>query len=337
MKLALLPFALLASLSCLRAEPGIVQSEFIFESAPFPQCHASTIVETPDGFLAAWFGGTKEGAPDVGIWSSQWKAGAWSAPREIANGLEADGKRFPCFNPVLFQPPTGPLLLFYKAGASPKVWRGFRKTSTDEGATWSAAELLPAPLIGPVKNKPVLLSDGALLSGSSTEQDGWKVHFERSTDLGQTWQFIGPVNDGQTIGAIQPSILFLGGTRLAAVGRTRQGHVFKVESPDNGATWGAMSLLDLPNPNSGTDALTLKDGRHLLVFNNSAKGRSPMNVALSHDAATWKTVLTLDDEPGKEFSYPAVIQARDGLVHIVYTWHRQRVRHVVLDPQTLVE
>jgi predicted neuraminidase len=151
------------------------------------------------------------------------------------------------------------------------------------------------------------------------------------------------VNDGKAIGAIQPSILFLGGDRLLAIGRTRgQGNLFEIPSEDGGKTWGTMKLGQLPNPNSGTDAVTLKDGRHLLVYNHThpilgkfSGPRSPLNVAISSDAHTWQAALVLEDEPLREFSYPAVIQMPDGLVHITYTWKRQRVKHVVLDPAKL--
>lgn len=319
----------------LTQQPGYVRGEFIFETAPFASCHASTIIETKNGFVAAWFGGTREGNPDVGIWLSRRIDGHWLAPVEVANGVEADGKRFACFNPVLVQVAGGPLQLYYKVGGHPRGWWGYRKTSRDNGTTWSAAERLPEPLIGPVKNKPVLLSDGTLLSGSSTEYDGWRAHFERSTDGGKTWQFFGPVNDGKEIGAIQPSILFLGGDHLLAIGRTKQSRLFQIDSFDNGKTWGHMTLGQLPNPNSGTDAVTLKDGRHLLVYNHTTKGRSPLNVAVSQDGVHWQAALVLENEPG-EYSYPAVIQTADGLVHTVYTWKRQRIKHVIIDPAKLV-
>ena len=316
-----------------------VQSEFIYESAPFPSCHASTIVEAQDGgLIAAWFGGTREGNKDVGIWLSRREGNKWTAPVEVANGVQADGTRHPCWNPVLFQPKTGALLLFYKVGPSPSTWWGMLRTSDDSGKTWSAARRLPDGIIGPIKNKPVQLANGDILCGVSTEDHGWRVHFERSSDGGQTWSATEPVNDGKAIGAIQPSILFHGGEKLEAVGRTRQGKVFQIWSDDGGKTWGTMTLLpDVPNPNSGTDALTLKDGRQLLIYNHTAKGRSPLNVAISRDGKVWENVLTLENEPKAEFSYPACIQTRDGLVHFVYTWKRQRIKHAVLDLAELVQ
>src|SRR5438477_481095 len=126
----------------LAAEPGLIKSEFIYETAPFPQCHASTIVETKTGLVAAWFGGTRERNPDVGIWLSRIADGRWIAPVEVANGVESPTNRYPCWNPVLFQPKTGPLMLFYKVGPSPSAWWGMLMTSDDLGKTWSKARRL---------------------------------------------------------------------------------------------------------------------------------------------------------------------------------------------------
>ena len=316
------------------AAPGVLSSEFIYETAPFPQCHASTIVQAKDGLVAAWFGGTREKHPDVGIWVARHEAGKWTAPVEVANGVQPDGKRHPCWNPVLFRPKTGPLMLFYKVGPSPSSWWGMLRTSTDAGKTWGNATRLPDGILGPIKNKPVQLANGDLLSPTSTEHEGWRVHFERSRDLGQTWEIIGPVNDGKEFGAIQPSILFHGGGKLQALGRTKQGKVFQVWSEDEGKTWGKMTATTLPNPNAGTDAVTLRDGRHLIVYNHTKNGRSPLNVAVSKDGREWQAAAVLENESG-EYSYPAAIQSTDGLVHIVHTWKRQRVKHVVLDPAKL--
>ena len=326
----------MAPLLARAADPAIVISEFIFETAPFPSCHASTIVEAKDGFVAAWFGGTAEKKSDVGIWSARLVDGKWTAPVEVANGVQANGTRHPCWNPVLFQPKEGPLLLFYKVGPNPDRWWGMLRTSTDDGRTWSDARRLPDGILGPIKNKPVQLANGDILSPSSTEDGGWRVHFERSSDGGKTWSATTAVNDGREIGAIQPSILFHKDGRLEAVGRTEQERIFQTWSADQGRTWGKMTLLDLPNPNSGIDAVTLADGRFLLVYNHTPKGRSPLNIAISHDGTRWQSALVLESDAG-EFSYPAVIQSRDGLVHITYTWKRQRVKHVVMDPGKLAE
>jgi predicted neuraminidase len=319
---------------------GLIDSEFLFETAPFASAHASTIVETRDGLVAAWFGGTREGANDVGIWMSRRLRGAWTPPVEVATGVQADGTRHPCWNPVLFETQEKTLTLFYKVGPSPQTWWGMARTSRDNGQTWSEPRRLPDGILGPIKNKPVKLSDGALLSPSSTESTArpsvWRVHFERSVDGGATWTAAHPPEPaaGSAIDAIQPSVLIHPGGRLQAVGRSRSGRVFETWSSDGGRTWTPVSLTTLPNPNSGTDAVTLRDGRHLLVYNHTPKGRSPLNVAVSRDGRTWEAALVLEREPG-EYSYPAVIQTSDGRVHFTYTWRRLRVKHVVVDPARL--
>ena len=327
--------------------PAIQVAEFLNDNAPYPQCHASTIAEVAPGRLvAAWFGGTRESAPDVGIWVTRFESGRWSEPVEVATGAQSDGTRHPTWNPVLFAPPGQPLQLFYKVGPSPRAWWGMVKTSTDGGRTWGDAARLPSPLLGPIKNKPVLLSDGAWLSPSSTEDSptGWRAHVERSEDAGRTWMFIGPIDKGPlSLEAIQGSILFHPGGLLQMAGRTRSGVVASTWSPDGGRTWSPLEALGLPNPNAGTDAVTLQDGRHLIVYNDAAPlpgsrngRRYPLVVALSPDGVTWTKTAVLEDEPLPDgYAYPAVIQASDGLVHITYTWNRRRIRHVVLDPRQL--
>jgi len=311
----------------------LLKTEFIYEQAPFPSCHASTIAETKGGLVAAWFGGTAEKNKDVGIWLSRHDGKAWSAPVEAANGIQSDGQtRYPCWNPVLFQPKNGPLLLFYKVGPTPSRWWGMLTRSTDEGRTWSPPHRLPDGILGPIKNKPVGLPDGTLLCPSSTEHAGWRIHLERTADLGVTWTKTEPLNDGKEFGAIQPTILFHPSNKMQLLSRSRQDHIAECWSADGGKTWGPLTATSLPNPNSGIDALTLNDGRALLVYNHTTHGRSPLNVAISTDGLRWQPVLVLENEPG-EYSYPAVIQARDGLVHVTYTWQRQRIKHAVLNPQ----
>ena len=321
------------------AEPSVV--EFVFESAPFASAHASTIVETASGLVAAWFGGTREGARDVGIWLSRHIDGKWSPPVEVATGLQQDGTRFPTWNPVLFEIRTGELALFYKVGPNPREWWGMARTSIDGGRRWSEARRLPDGILGPIKNKPVRLMDGTIIAPSSTETphtpSTWRVHFERSDDGGATWSVTRPPAsaDGTPLDAIQPSILTHADGRLQALGRTRSGRLFETWSADRGQTWTPVTLTELPNPSAGTDAVTLRDGRHLLVYNHTPKGRTPLNVAISRDGRTWEGAHVLESEPG-EYSYPAIIQSADGLVHITYTWRRERIRHVVIDPAKLM-
>jgi predicted neuraminidase len=314
-------------------DPAVVGEGFVFDRPPCAMNHASTIAASGDGLAAAWFGGSLESRPDVSIWVSVNPSGGWSAPVEVATGVQDDGTRLACWNPVLFQPATGPLLLFYKIGANPRTWRGLAMASGDGGRTWSEPRQLPEDILGPIKNKPVQLAGGDLLSPSSTERDGWRVHLERSADLGRTWRRIGPL-DGGGIHAIQPSILTHGDGRLQLLCRTKQGLMAESWSSDSGDTWSAPSLMPIPNPNSGCDAVTLADGRQLLVYNRSSRKRSPLNVAVSLDGTHWDDVLILARGIG-EYSYPAVIQAADGLVHVTYSWNLSRIKHVVIDPSNL--
>ncbi len=343
---------LLVALACgLRAEPhpAVVSAELINGDAAYPESHASTIVEVAPGRLvAAWFGGTKERNPDVCIHVSRREDGRWLPGVQVADGVQADGSpRLPTWNPVLFAPPGAPLQLFYKVGPNPREWWGMVITSADEGRTWGEPRRLPDGILGPIKNKPVLLADGAWLSPSSTEGNpdgqGWLLHFERSRDGGATWEKIGPVKKGPSLDSIQPSVLFHRDGRLQALSRTKQGVVSQTWSSDGGETWTPTTATVLPNPSSGTDAVTLADGRQLIVYNptahrvDEAKGdRFPLVVALSDDGLAWRQVVTLETEPCKSgYAYPAVIQAADGLVHVTYTLDRRAIKHVVLDPAKL--
>jgi predicted neuraminidase len=316
-------------------QPGVLVREFLYETAPFPECHASTIVETPAGMVAAWFGGTEEKHRDVGIWVARLVNGKWTAPVEAANGVINTTKRYPTWNPVLHQIKDGPLLLFYKVGPTPSTWWGEVKRSKDNGVTWSDAERLPDPIIGPIKNKAITLKDGTILSGCSTEDHGWRLHFERSTDGGRTWKSTGPINEGKLLGVIQPTLLTYPDGRIQALNRNRgKNKIYETWSNDDGKTWSKLEPTMLPNNNSGIDGVTLSDGRQLLVYNHTTTGRSPLNVAVSKDGKVWEAAVVLETEKG-EFSYPAVVQAADGKVHITYTWNRKKICHVVLDPMKL--
>ncbi|KQS35715.1 exo-alpha-sialidase [Pedobacter sp. Leaf194] len=334
-------FAINANAQVEKWQNGVVTQEFLYDKAPFPSCHSATIAETPTGLVASFFGGTKERNPDVEIYISRLVNGKWLAPVSVADGIQPAGKRLPTWNPVLYQIPGGDLLLFYKIGPKPSEWWGMMKTSKDGGISWSEATKLPDGYIGPVKNKPVLLSNGNLFAPSSKEGDGWKIHFEVTKDNGKTWRMVGPLPENG-IKAIQPSILQHGNGKLQILARTANRAVVESWSEDNGETWSALTKTSLPNNNSGTDAVTLKDGRHVLVYNHVlppgdlAKGaRTPLNVSVSKDGKNWYAALILEDAPISQYSYPAVIQTADGMLHFIYTWRREKIKHVVVDPSKL--
>lgn len=335
-----------------QGERGYMSGELIYEleGRPTPQCHASTIVESPSGLVAAWFGGKHENNPDVGIWVSRHDGQKWSKSVEVVNGSEGEAQDFACWNPVLFQPQDAPLMLFYKAGKSPSLWWGMLITSEDGGKTWSKPRRLGKNkslpdanqnLLGPVKNKPIQFADGSILCPTSTENGGWRVHFELTRDLGKTWEVIGPINDASKFNAIQPTILTHADGRLQVLCRSQENVIAQSWSNDGGKTWSPLTATHLPNPSAGLDAVTLKDGRQLLVYNHSVRkdglnGRQILNVAISDDGKKWTPVLTLENEGNKAgYSYPAVIQTKDGKVHITYTWRRQSIKHVLIDPDNV--
>jgi predicted neuraminidase len=324
------------------AEPA---GEFVFVKAPFASAHASTIVELPGGdLLAAWFGGSAEGKPDVAVWSARKSGGRWSEPAELVRE-----PNIACYNPVLFYSRNGRLWLYYKFGPHPTSWSAGRRWSDDDGKTWSPVEHLPAGLYGPIRAKPLVLDEGTILSGTSVESyHNWACWIERSTDNGKTWTRIGPItvprgpaqpalsgSSGdpfawdRTWGILQPSLVPLAGktVRLYARSTSQIGKICAADSRDGGLTWTHARPLDLPNPNSGIDAVALRDGRIVLVYNHTATGRTPLNLAVSEDGETFRMFHTIEDGPG-EFSYPALIQGRDGGLHLTYTWNRKRIRYV---------
>ena len=328
--------------------------------------------------VAAYFGGKHENNPDVCIWVSRkpHNASTWEKPILAGDGVFELGspdallagmddsatdakmgpvlpyhhgnlKRKACWNPVLFTMPDGEIWLFYKIGKRVSDWTGWVVKSRDGGKTWSKREPLPKGFIGPVKNKPELI-DGKLICGSSTEVNGWKFHVEIYDLKTRQWQYVGPVPAVQAlktddkkmhpIDCIQPSILKLKDGRLQVLMRSHSGKLATSFSSDNGLSWTDVTLSEMPNNQSGTDAVTLRDGRHVLVYNDfetipgQRKGpRTPLSIAISDDGQCWRHVLTLEDSPISQYSYPAIIEGKDGCLHCVYTWRRQRVAYKKID------
>lgn len=360
-------------------DKAVVCDEFLYKSASFPECHSATIAETDKGDLVAtYFGGTKERNPDVCIWVSRKPKGSdtWTEPQIVADGVFKTGsdearlaglsgldsttaiaakgpvidskvrrnpdgyQRKACWNPVVYQNPDGELQIYFKIGSSVADWTGWMVRSKDGGKSWSRREPLQQDYLGPVKNKPIN-SHGRLIAPTSVEKGGWRLYFEYSDDLGKTWKRTDYVAADSGVLAIQPSVMTLADGRLCAVARTRSEHIGITYSSDNGLTWSKLRLIDTPNNNSGLDAVTLKDGRQLLICNEqpvpkgikNGKGvRTPLSLMLSDDGEHWRHWLTLEDSPVSQYSYPSVIQTSDGHIHCIYTWRRQRIKHVELVP-----
>ena len=373
------------------ASAAILDDEFVYEHASFPQCHASTILELPNGdLLSAYFGGLHENNPDVCIWVSRKPKGSqtWDAPILAGDGVfklgthdaeiagindsttlatagpiiprkdwnTADLRRKACWNPVLFQMPDGEIWLFYKIGLRVADWTGWVVKSRDGGKTWSEREPLPEGFLGPIKNKPELVNN-RVICPSSTEVGGWKIHFEIYDLATKEWKYVGPIpaEDAllskdlltpdakpRPIDCIQPSILKHKDGRLQVLCRSRNQKLATSFSNDGGDTWSTVTLTDVPNNQSGTDALTLRDGRHVLIYNDfetlagENKGvRTPLSIAISDDGIHWRHVLTLEDSPISQYSYPAIIQGKDGTLHCTYTWRRQKVAYKRIEPKRL--
>lgn len=339
----ILIFVMLVSANIFAQQPfngksAVLKTEYIYNAkdVPFPSCHASTIVESNEGLIAAWFGGTDEKNPDVGIWVSRFIDGKWSIPVEAANGVQNKDLRYPSWNPVLFKKDNGEIVLYYKVGPDPRSWWGLFKTSKDNGKTWSSKNKIPDNLLGPIKNKPVRLPNGNILYPTSFETPKkWNIYLETSTQDLKNW---GKINiDNNNLNSIQPSILFYEDGKMQLLCRSKNKKINQSWSKDKGKTWSAVAPTTLPNNNSGIDAVTLANGMQLLVFNPIIRGRNKLAVAVSKDGVNWNAAILLENDSKKsaEYSYPAVIQTKDGLVHITYTWNRELIKHVLIDPSKI--
>ena len=316
----------------------ILSQENIAVNPAFASCHASTIVDLPGNrLLAAWFAGPHESHKEVLIYTALHENGKWSEPKAVADGIQNDTLRYPTWNPVLFRTDNGKLALFYKVGPNPREWWGEYKISPDEGNSWSTAIKLPEGILGPIKNKPIQLKDGSILYPSSTEstdEKTWHIHLEKSDSNFQQWSRI-PINN-DSFGVIQPSILTYPNGDLQLLSRSRQNYIIQSWSKDNGVSWSPLTKTSLPNPNAGSDAVSLSNGWQLLVYNPLPagkdwwNGRNRLNVAVSKDGTNWQDIIELENQPEGEYSYPAVIQDQDNTVHITYTHDRKNIRHVSL-------
>ena len=320
-----------------------VNKKYIRRNMPTANCHASTVLSLDNGnVIAAWFGGSKEGNDDVDIWYSVRSGESFAPPKQISIN-----KNIPHWNPVLFKHNNGNISLFFKAGKKIGKWKTFRCISEDGGLTFGEPrELVPGNTSGgrgPVKNKCIRLSSGRVLAPASSEKHGWNCFIDISDDDGITFskkakintEYIFPLKNRQNgfsrnrIPMIQPTLWESSPGNIHAMMRTSAGRIYRSDSTDSGETWCEAYPTDLPNNNSGIDAVMIPDGRLFLVSNPVGDNwgeRSPLTLQMSEDnGKTFETVLTLEEEKkDSEFSYPAIVYQSSKL-YVTYTWERLNI------------
>ena len=312
-----------------------------------PSAHAATLAELPDGRLAAaWFAGTREGAADVAVWFATLDAGVWSTPQAIATreGTAAATLAYvrKIGNPVLYA--EGDRLHLWFVSVAIGGWAGSmlnHSVSGDGGRTWAPpVRLQTSPFLNIstlVRAPPLPLADGGL---------GLPVYHEFIAKYGE-WLRLAA--DGRIVDkgrmaldrrALQPAVAALDERHALAIlrdGGPAPGRIRSATSDDGGRQWTAASALPLPNPNASVAMLRLHGG-HLLIAGNGASNRNELLLWISDDAGkNWRPAPTVESvaDAEAEFSYPALLQARDGRIHLAYTWRRQGIKHAVFNESWL--
>lgn len=321
-----------------KPEVKSIKTTYIANPPKTTNSHAATLLEyLPNEIMTAWFGGSYEGAKDVGIYASKLKEGIWTSTQLVVKPTIIKGDTLPCWNPVLFKSEeTKKLYLFYKVGKNPREWFGAMISSVDNGSSWSMPKYLPEGFLGPIRNKAIEINPGIILCGSSTESvnnNQWRAHIEIYNENTDSWSKIAIPNDnGYDI--IQPTILRHSRNKLQLLLRSKHNKLVTSWSYDNGTTWTNAELIDVVNSNSGIDALGLSPKSFLLVNNPLPQGkdwyygRNILDVEYSADGLKWEKLFDLENEKEGEFSYPAIIQTKDKKVHVVYTHNRKYIKYV---------
>jgi len=310
-----------------------VEYEHIFgDERPFAQSHASTIIKLDEGFLLAWFAGSHEKNDDVGIWMAKGQPGNWSAPY-LAVKIRND----PHWNPVLFRTPEDRIYLYFKVGKEIDFWETWVQYTDDDGETWSEPqELVPGDKggRGPVRNRPVILSNGTWLAPASTELNKvWDVFIDRSEDGGKTWTATEKVAMDRNIikgeGVIQPALWESKPGHVHMLMRSSSGKICRSDSEDYGKTWSPVVETELPNNNSGIDVAHISGESLALIYNPVGENwgkRYPITVAISNDnGKTWPIKYDIEKGEGNdELSYPSIYYDGENLI-ACYTWNRDKI------------
>ncbi len=325
-----------------------VTREFIEPAPAVAEVHASTLAEAADGtVVAAWFGGTKEGNPDVSIYVSRLEDGRWTAARKVAAGAGEDGGEVAACDPVLHRGRDGELFLFFSVGPSPPGRWAEMMVSRDNGVSWGGRRRLPGEMKGPSRNRPLHAAGGGMIIPSDREGKGGirEIWMETGDERFRSWSST-RVADPGNLQASQPALVPYRHGGILALCRTAAGQIARTTSEDSGVSWGPLEPTGMPMIDSALDAIALREGGYLLAYNpgkapenpgdtDPREPRCPLVVSFSADAGVWETIATLESRPTRwGYAYPSLLQTIDGRVHVTYTWNRGRIRHVVLERAT---
>jgi len=317
----------------------MINKEYVWsETQEFAQCHSSTLVELENGdLMCSWFGGSREGHDDVGIYWARRSGGSWGKVT-----LAAKIAPVAHWNTVLFRDAAGTVFLFFRVGKSIKQWKTYVRRSQDGGMNWSEPdELVPGDDSGgrgPVKNKPIMLSGGTIAAPASREVSGWYAFVDLSRDGGKTWERSGFVPEVKAmikgkedkVGVIQPTLWESAPGKVHMLLRSNAGQIYRSDSGDGGHTWGTMYPTGLVNNNSGIDLVKLADGTLVLAHNPTTYWRNKLILSVSRDNGfTWELLQVLEDKPENvpenEYSYPSIILLQDGSLAVSYTFERRTI------------
>jgi predicted neuraminidase len=337
------------------ADAPLYLEDFIPNMPDVAAVHSPAITEMRDGtLLAVWFGGTREGARDVALYASTLdpKTNEWSAAPAIVTQDETARETLRYIkrigNPALYTDARGRTWLFYVT-VSIGGWSLSQinfKTTDDGAQSWTRAKQLQlVPFFNGgtlVKGQPLVYTDGTIALPVYRDY-GDLTGFPELVRLDETGEVLDKTRIawGRRAG-IQPSIVPLAARRALCFLRDTSGarrRVLLTKTDDAGASWATPAATDLPNPDSALMALRLADGTILLVFNNTTLGRGTLALARSNDeGASWRIVHTFEDETKPdvngtppEFSYPCLIQTRGGAIHLLYTWRRKKIKHIIFN------
>ena len=329
-------------------DPPRFEEEYVTPLESWPMMHAGSFCEQSDDTLAAvWYAGSREGASDVAIYfAMRPRHGTWTEPRalvtvEIAR-MELGRYVKKLGNPLIFTDGRGRLCLLY-VSVSVGGWSGSSlnmKDSDDGGKTWTPSRRLTlSPFFNVselLRNKPVMAQDGRIAVPIYHEFLGkFPEILWLTPDVdGQRWSYTKTrITGGRSY--IQPSLICLDAQNIQVLMRScgLAKAVGLCRSSNAGATWDPPQSLDVTNSDSALDAVRLTDGTILMAFNDKESGRAELQLAASSDCGTtWKRLATVESEPeAAEFSYPAILQSREGNIHLLYTWQRKRIKHVTFN------